>query len=73
MEKVDTSIIYTIGHSTRSIEEFVQILNFYSIQMLVDIRSFPSSRKVPQYNKDNLASVLLSNNIRYSYLNNLGG
>ena len=73
MEKVDTSIIYTIGHSTRSIGEFVQILNFYSIQMLVDIRSFPSSRKVPQYNKDNLASVLLSNNIRYSYLNNLGG
>ncbi len=73
MEKVDTSIIYTIGHSTRSIEDFLQLLDFYSIQMLVDIRSFPSSRKFPQYNKENLASTLLSNNIYYSYLNNLGG
>ncbi|HZW64956.1 MAG TPA: DUF488 domain-containing protein, partial [Hanamia sp.] len=47
-------IIYTIGHSTHSLEEFIAMLKSFNIELLADIRSFPGSRKFPHFNKENL-------------------
>lgn len=65
--------IWTIGHSTRAIEEFVAMLHSFKIKMVADIRSFPVSRKFPQFNKEALAITLPENNIQYTHLIKLGG
>ena len=65
--------IWTIGHSTRPFEEFVEMLQSFDIQEVVDIRSFPGSRKFPQYNKETLAITLPENGIEYTHLRELGG
>ncbi len=69
----ETPLIYTIGHSTHPIEVFLEMLQTYHIEMLVDIRSLPGSRKFPQYDKENLELVLPANQIEYFYLKELGG
>jgi uncharacterized protein (DUF488 family) len=66
-------IIYTIGHSTHTLEEFVAMLKSFNIELLADIRSFPGSRKFPHFNKENLPASLAENNIEYIHLKNLGG
>lgn len=66
-------IIYTIGHSTHSAADFLVMLQAFSIAHLVDVRHFPGSRKFPQYNRENLKSFLKENNIKYTWLENLGG
>jgi uncharacterized protein (DUF488 family) len=66
-------IIYTIGHSTHPIDEFIDILKAYHIGLLVDIRSYPGSRHAPQYNSDKLAKSLKLHNIEYIQLPSLGG
>jgi uncharacterized protein (DUF488 family) len=65
--------VYTIGHSTRSFAEFLSILGHFGIRLLVDIRSIPRSRHVPQFNKETLAESLERNDIRYLHLQELGG
>ncbi|RLG17054.1 DUF488 domain-containing protein [Nanoarchaeota archaeon] len=65
--------IYTIGHSTRSIEEFLNILKFFRIQLVVDVRRFPTSKKVPWFNKENLEKRLKEHNIEYVHFPRLGG
>lgn len=65
--------IWTIGHSTRSIEEFIAILMSFRIGAVVGIRSFPGSRKFPQFNKEALEVSLPQNELRYIHLKNLGG
>lgn len=65
--------IWTIGHSTRSLDEFIAMLKFFQIECVADIRSFPGSRKYPQFNKEALEISLPHNNIRYFHLKNLGG
>ncbi len=54
MTQKEDKNLWTIGHSTRSLHEFVAMLELYNIVHLVDIRRFPSSRKFPQFNKENL-------------------
>jgi uncharacterized protein (DUF488 family) len=66
-------IIYTIGHSTHTLEEFVAMLKSFNIELLADIRSFTVSRKFPHFNKENLPASLAENNIEYIHLKNLGG
>ena len=66
-------IIYTIGHSTHTLEEFIAMLKSFNIELLADIRSFPGSRKFPHFNKENLPASLAENNIEYIHLRNLGG
>lgn len=66
-------IIYTIGHSTHTLEEFVAMLKSFNIELLADIRSFPGSSKFPHFNKENLPASLAENNIEYIHLRNLGG
>jgi len=65
--------IWTIGHSTRTLEEFLKLLNSFNIELLVDVRHYPGSRKFPQYNKDNLETTLPDNGIEYTHLVDLGG
>ena len=73
MKNTATNLIYTIGHSTHSLEEFVQMLNSFDIKTLADIRSFPSSRKFPQFNKEALKISLEEIGIQYFHLPDLGG
>ncbi len=65
--------IFTIGHSTRPINEFIEILNSISIAHLIDIRHFPGSRRYPHFNKDSLAESLAKANIKYTHIVELGG
>ncbi len=71
---VKTSVkIFTIGHSTHSIEEFIDILKAHGIELVIDVRTIPKSRHNPQYNSDTLASVLRGQDIGYKHLPGLGG
>lgn len=65
--------IYTIGHSTHPLAEFIAILKAHRIERLVDVRSIPRSRHTPQFNRDRLAKKLRSNGIAYTHLKALGG
>jgi len=71
--KKENKIIWTIGHSTRSLEEFVAMLHSFKIELVADIRSYPGSRKFPQFNKEALEISLPQNNIEYIHLKSLGG
>jgi uncharacterized protein (DUF488 family) len=65
--------IYTIGHSTRALDEFLRILEAHAIQILVDIRSFPGSGRQPHFNRESLEKSLPAAGIRYLWLKALGG
>lgn len=65
--------IWTIGHSTHSFEEFINILQSFEIELIADIRSLPGSRKHPQFNKEFLEKSFPENNIIYLHLKELGG
>ena len=65
--------VWTIGHSTRSAVEFSDILLAYKLEVLVDVRSFPGSRRYPQFNKEVLAESLGKIGITYRHLPSLGG
>ncbi|MEO9076129.1 MAG: DUF488 domain-containing protein [Gelidibacter sp.] len=69
----DNKTIWTLGHSTRAIEEFLELLKIYGIERLIDVRRFPGSRKFPQYNKDALEAVLLKEGFWYTHIEALGG
>ena len=65
--------LYTIGHSTRSLDELIAVLRAHQINTLVDIRAFPMSRRLPQFNRDSLAEALPAAGIRYVWMKALGG
>ena len=65
--------IATVGHSTHPIEEFIGILQAHGIHQLVDVRTMPRSRRVPQFNKENLADSLQAAGMLYHHLPGLGG
>ena len=65
--------IWTVGHSTRTAEDFGQILLAHNIQTLVDVRTYPGSRRYPQFNKSALADFLTNLGIDYIHEPRLGG
>jgi len=65
--------IFTIGHSTRSFDEFIATLKQYGIDMVVDIRRFPGSNKFPHFNREFLEKELPANGISYIHFAELGG
>ena len=65
--------VWTVGHSTRSGEEFGEILSAHEIQVLVDVRSFPGSRRYPQFNRSALSESLTKLGIEYKHEPRLGG
>jgi uncharacterized protein (DUF488 family) len=64
---------YTIGHSTRTLEELVAALKAHEIETLVDIRAFPMSRRLPHFNRESLEKTLAEAGIRYVWMKALGG
>jgi uncharacterized protein (DUF488 family) len=64
---------YTIGHSTRSIAEFVALLGSAGVRLVVDVRTIPRSRTNPQYNGDTLPNTLSEFQIGYQHIAALGG
>jgi uncharacterized protein (DUF488 family) len=65
--------IYTIGHSTRSLDELIEALRAHNIKILVDIRAFPMSRRHPQFNREHLAGELPNAGIEYVWKKEMGG
>ena len=73
MTTIKTAVIYTIGHSTHSIEVFLSMLQSFDIKTIVDIRRFPGSRKFPQFDQESLKTSLEEVEIQYIHLVDLGG
>jgi uncharacterized protein (DUF488 family) len=67
------AILFTVGHSTRTLQEFIEVLKAHSIQTLVDIRSFPMSRRLPHFNRESLEKSLPEAGIDYVWMKALGG
>lgn len=72
-ESIPDKKIWTVGHSTRSIQEFVEILNSFGIEILVDVRRYPGSKKFPHFNKEKMENTIPEKGIEYIHLENLGG
>jgi uncharacterized protein (DUF488 family) len=65
--------VWTIGHSTRSIEDFIALLETNGIRTIADVRRFPVSRRYPQFNERALREELAKHDIDYVWLPSLGG
>jgi uncharacterized protein (DUF488 family) len=65
--------VYTIGHSTRTVDELAGALRSFDVRVLVDIRTVPRSRHNPQFNGDSLANALARHDLEYVHLPRLGG
>ncbi|MGH9747880.1 MAG: DUF488 family protein [Candidatus Acidiferrales bacterium] len=65
--------VFTIGHSTRPIEEFVELLKSHGVKRVIDIRTIPRSRHNPQFNREALSESLRAGKIGYTHLKTLGG
>jgi uncharacterized protein (DUF488 family) len=65
--------IRTVGHSTRELDELVDLLRAHGVQTVVDVRTVPRSRRNPQFNRDELAESLASRGLRYLHMPGLGG
>jgi len=65
--------VHTVGHSTRALETFVALLKVHAIQLIVDVRRWPASRRYPHFNREALASSLKTNGVDYLWRGDLGG
>ena len=65
--------LYTVGHSTRSLEDFIALLKGHGVAAIADVRRFPKSRKYPHFNDDALADSLPAGGLRYAAVPALGG
>lgn len=70
---MNNNTIWTIGHSSRALDEFVALLHSFNITLLVDIRNYPGSRRYPHFNKEALEQSMPENAIQYLHLKELGG
>jgi uncharacterized protein (DUF488 family) len=66
-------VLYTVGHSTRSLDELAAVLRGHGVRQVVDVRTVPRSRRNPQFNKDSLGKSLRARRINYRHLKALGG
>ncbi len=65
--------LHTIGHSTRTIEVFMDLLKRHSIELLIDVRRWPASRRFPHFNRESLSNAIKSREIHYLWRGDLGG
>ena len=72
-DRTMSDTFWTIGHSARSLDEFVCLLDAYHIQRLIDVRTIPRSRHNPQFNTEPLSSSLASQGLQYRHVPQLGG
>jgi uncharacterized protein (DUF488 family) len=68
-----TGIIHTIGHSTRSLEVFLDLLTSHQVALLIDVRRWPMSRRHPHFNRESLSAALAEKAIGYLWRQDLGG
>lgn len=68
-----TPVIYTVGHSTRTFEELVEMLRAHGVERIVDVRAIPRSRHNPQFNRQEFSKALHSRHLSYRHLKALGG
>jgi uncharacterized protein (DUF488 family) len=73
MKKQKKVVIFTIGHSTRTIDDFIALLREHGIKQLIDIRTIPKSRHNPQFNQPDLRRALKNKRIGYRHMKGLGG
>ena len=73
MSQQEDSSIWTIGHSTLTIDDFLELVDTNEIKTLADVRSFPSSRRYPHFNRVPLSEALAADGIEYLHLPELGG
>ena len=66
-------VVFTIGHSTRAIEDFIRLLKAHGVQRVIDVRTIPRSRHNPQFNRDQLSPALHRARIHYRHMPGLGG
>lgn len=66
-------VIFTVGHSTRSLDELVELLRAHHVERLVDVRTMPRSRKNPQFNRETLSKALHNRRLSYRHAPALGG
>ncbi|MGA7625166.1 MAG: DUF488 domain-containing protein [Candidatus Acidiferrales bacterium] len=71
--KVEMPVVFTIGHSTRTWKEFLDILRAHRVERVIDVRSIPRSRHNPQFNRGTLRRKLRAARIGYVHLRKLGG
>jgi len=67
------NIVYTIGHSTRTLAQFIELLKKFEIKLIIDIRTIPKSRYNPQFNSEKLKEKLELANVKYIHIKELGG
>src|SRR5690349_16085553 len=65
--------VWTVGHSTRSIEELIHVLESYDIELVADVRRYPGSRRLPQFSAESLEKSLPAAGIEYRWIPALGG
>jgi uncharacterized protein (DUF488 family) len=73
IEPAGPPLVLTIGHSTRSLEDFIDLLKIHGVKMIVDVRTVPRSRHNPQFNLEALPEALKSVSIGYKHMPGLGG
>ena len=66
-------VVLTVGHSTRALETFIQLLQAHGVKRVLDVRTVPRSRRNPQFNRETLPDSLSQAKIRYTHLKELGG
>jgi uncharacterized protein (DUF488 family) len=66
-------VIFTVGHSTRTVEELVEMLRAHGVERLVDVRTIPRSRHNPQFNRETISKALHNRRLSYRYMKALGG
>jgi uncharacterized protein (DUF488 family) len=71
--KTGTPVVLTIGHSTRTWKDFLELLRVHRVKRVVDVRTIPRSRRNPQFNRETLSKKLRAARIGYVYLRKLGG
>jgi uncharacterized protein (DUF488 family) len=70
---MEPATLWTIGHSNRTLEQFMKLLASQKIQLLADVRRFPGSRRLPHFNQENLSQSLAAAGIEYVHFPELGG
>jgi uncharacterized protein (DUF488 family) len=71
--KRSNPVVFTVGHSTRSLEELVDILRAHGVVRVVDVRTIPRSRHNPQFNRESLSKALRNRRLSYRHMKALGG
>jgi uncharacterized protein (DUF488 family) len=72
-ERLTSRLILTVGHSTRTLDEFIRLLLGHAVTIVVDVRTIPRSRHNPQFNKDSLPQALREAGLEYVHMSRLGG